>query len=153
MGTDNKSENVKKLTEQYKEKVAQEIKSSCLEIQDTLGQLAKTTEKIDKAAKAAGVETDKGRPNDSHIFYLKMCGDYYRYLREAFKKNDDYKDKCRENYKAAMDKAEQELEPTDPTRLGLALNFSVCHYEILENEDAACKLAKTAFDEAIEKLD
>jgi hypothetical protein len=35
----------------------------------------------------------------------------------------------------------------------LALNFSVCHYEILKNHSEACSLAKRAFDEAIQKLD
>ncbi len=36
---------------------------------------------------------------------------------------------------------------------GLALNFSVFYYEILNSPDRACKLAKTAFDEAIAELD
>ena len=36
---------------------------------------------------------------------------------------------------------------------GLALNFSVFYYEILNSPDRACKLAKTAFDDAIAELD
>jgi len=36
---------------------------------------------------------------------------------------------------------------------GLALNFSVFYYEILNSPDRACRLAKTAFDEAIAELD
>ncbi|CAA0826947.1 14-3-3-like protein GF14 mu [Striga hermonthica] len=49
--------------------------------------------------------------------------------------------------------AEAELPPTHPIRLGLALNFSVFYYEILNSPERACHLAKQAFDEAISELD
>lgn len=35
------------------------------------------------------------------------------------------------------------MQPTHPIRLGLALNFSVFYYEILNSPEQACKLAKT----------
>jgi hypothetical protein len=53
----------------------------------------------------------------------------------------------------ALDVATENLPETHPTRLGLALNFSVCYYEILKQPDKACELAKKSFDSAIEKLD
>jgi 14-3-3 protein epsilon len=56
-------------------------------------------------------------------------------------------------YKSASDIAVTELPPTHPIRLGLALNFSVFHYEILNSPDKACQLAKQAFDDAIAELD
>ena len=56
-------------------------------------------------------------------------------------------------YKSAQDIALAELAPTHPIRLGLALNFSVFYYEILNSPDRACNLAKQAFDEAISELD
>ena len=43
----------------------------------------------------------------------------------------------------------KELPSTHPIRLGLALNFSVFYYEILNSPDQACQLAKQAFDDAI----
>lgn len=49
--------------------------------------------------------------------------------------------------------AASELAPTHPIRLGLALNFSVFYYEILNSPDRACHLAKQAFDDAIAELD
>ncbi|KAF2607199.1 hypothetical protein F2Q68_00045387 [Brassica cretica] len=51
------------------------------------------------------------------------------------------------------DIANAELPPTHPIRLGLALNFSVFYYEILNSPDRACSLAKQAFDDAIAELD
>nr|GME04855.1 14-3-3-like protein GF14 nu [Ipomoea batatas]GME17371.1 14-3-3-like protein GF14 nu [Ipomoea batatas]GME19277.1 14-3-3-like protein GF14 nu [Ipomoea batatas] len=53
----------------------------------------------------------------------------------------------------SKDIANAELAPTHPIRLGLALNFSVFYYEILNSPDRACNLAKQAFDEAIAELD
>ena len=49
--------------------------------------------------------------------------------------------------------AASELAVTHPIRLGLALNFSVFHYEVLNNPDEACKMARTAFEDAIAELD
>lgn len=54
---------------------------------------------------------------------------------------------------SATDVAQTELTPTHPIRLGLALNFSVFYYEILNSPDRACHLAKQAFDDAIAELD
>ena len=56
-------------------------------------------------------------------------------------------------YKEAMNVAQAELPVTHPIRLGLALNFSVFHYEVLNNPDEACKMAKAAFEDAISELD
>ncbi|KAM0903882.1 hypothetical protein ACQ4PT_018377 [Festuca glaucescens] len=92
---------------------------------------------------------------ESKVFYLKMKGDYYRYLAE-FKSGAERKDAAENTmvaYKAAQDIALAELAPTHPIRLGLALNFSVFYYEILNSPDRACNLAKQAFDEAISELD
>lgn len=56
-------------------------------------------------------------------------------------------------YQEASKIAYTDLPSTHPIRLGLALNFSVFYYEILNTPEQACGLAKQAFDEAIAELD
>jgi len=133
----------------YKKQVESELEATCTEVLTLLKELAKQNkERLDE-----GGDDKKVELSECQVFYLKMIGDYYRYLTEAFRDNNEYKTFCNEFYGDAMNLAKEHLEATHPTRLGLALNFSVCHYEILEQKDEACKLAKEAFDEAIEKLD
>ncbi|CAH9052065.1 unnamed protein product [Cuscuta europaea] len=93
--------------------------------------------------------------SESKVFYLKMKGDYHRYLAE-FKVGDERKqaaDDTMNSYKAAQEIALVDLSSTHPIRLGLALNFSVFYYEILNSSDKACVMAKQAFEEAIAELD
>merc|ERR1711931_340512 len=75
------------------------------------------------------------------------------YLSEFKTEDDSIKKNAEKYYKDALDVAEANLNETHPTRLGLALNFSVCYYEILKEPEKACDLAKKSFDAAIEKLD
>jgi 14-3-3 protein epsilon len=92
---------------------------------------------------------------ESKVFYLKMKGDYHRYLAE-FKTGAEREEAAEQTmlaYKAAQDTSLCELAPTHPIRLGLALNFSVFFYEIVNSPERACHLAKQAFDEAIAELD
>merc|ERR1711912_157405 len=91
---------------------------------------------------------------ESKVFYHKMKGDYYRYIAEFTE--GDKKSGAANSAKAAYDDAmgaASELAVTHPIRLGLALNFSVFHYEVLSNPDEACKMARTAFEDAIAELD
>jgi len=148
MLTEDMSFDVKpEILEGFKKQVESELETTCNEV---LKILQKLTEQNAKRLEDA---ENEAKDYECQVFYLKMIGDYYRYLTEAFRDNKDYKDNCNKYYSDAMELAKKHLEATHPTRLGLALNFSVCHYEILEQQDEACKLAKEAFDEAIEKLD
>ena len=45
-------------------------------------------------------------------------------------------------YEDAMKSAKDDMPSTHPIRLGLALNFSVFHYEIKNDPSNACSLAK-----------
>jgi len=126
------------VVQKYRKLVEAELEKVCIQVLDLL--------------KDGPVKNDAVKDEDS-VFYLKMCGDYYRYLAEFKEANNSYKEKAEDFYKKAFEKAKETLPETHPTRLGLALNFSVCYYEILKKKDDACALAKEAFDAAIEKLD
>ncbi|ETN79562.1 14-3-3 protein [Necator americanus] len=145
------SEKKQQMAKEYREKVEKELRDIC---QDVLNLLDKFL--IPKA----------GNP-ESKVFYLKMKGDYYRYLAEVASGEDrsydvilgcnfvrsTVVDKSQQSYQEAFDIAKDKMQPTHPIRLGLALNFSVFYYEILNAPDKACQLAKQAFDDAIAELD
>ncbi|XP_040009953.1 14-3-3 protein beta/alpha-1-like [Xiphias gladius] len=127
------------MAREYRERIESELQEIC---HDVLGLLDNYL-----IANASAAE--------SKVFYLKMKGDYYRYLSEVAS-GDTKKDtveNSQQAYQQAFDISKGEMQPTHPIRLGLALNFSVFYYEILNNPDRACSLAKTAFDEAIAELD
>merc|ERR1711865_23731 len=96
-----------------------------------------------------------GGTGEAKVFYQKMKADYFRYMAEF--KDGDEKSKAAENarkaYEEAQKVAEKDLAVTHPIRLGLVLNFSVFQYEVLQNPDEACKMARTAFEDAIAELD
>merc|ERR1711948_172687 len=92
---------------------------------------------------------------ESKVFYQKMKADYYRYKAEYKSGGDKEKasESARQAYQEAHSVAEKDLAVTHPIRLGLALNYSVFQYEVLNNPDEACKMARTAFEDAIAELD
>jgi len=53
-------------------------------------------------------------------------------------------------YQEAFEISKKEMQPTHPIRLGLALNFSVFYYEILNSPEKACSLAKTVGLQGVE---
>jgi 14-3-3 protein epsilon len=113
--------------------------------------LALIQDKLLPAAK--GGDSEEGV--EGQVFFHKMAADYNRYLAEI--RTGDKRVKAAEaahaSYKDAWGLAEKALAPTHPIRLGLALNFSVFQYEIMDKPDDACALAKQAFDDAISELD
>jgi 14-3-3 protein beta/theta/zeta len=132
------TEKKQKIAKEYREKVEKELRDVC---HDVLGLLDKFL--VPKASNA-----------ESKVFYLKMKGDYYRYLAEvAGVDKPSVVQESEKAYQAALDIAKEQMSPTHPIRLGLALNFSVFFYEITNSPEKACQLAKLAFDEAIAELD
>uniref|UniRef100_A0A2K5UCA0 Tyrosine 3-monooxygenase/tryptophan 5-monooxygenase activation protein theta n=2 Tax=Boreoeutheria TaxID=1437010 RepID=A0A2K5UCA0_MACFA len=135
------------LIKDYREKVESELRSICTTVLEE--KFGVEEELLDKYLIANATNPE------SKVFYLKMKGDYFRYLAEVAC-GDDRKqtiDNSQGAYQEAFDISKKEMQPTHPIRLGLALNFSVFYYEILNNPELACTLAKTAFDEAIAELD
>ncbi|CAI0390819.1 unnamed protein product [Linum tenue] len=74
-------------------------------------------------------------------------------LIKTYRQKVEAAEQSLKGYEAASATASTELPSTHPIRLGLALNFSVFYYEIMNSPERACHLAKQAFDEAIAELD
>ncbi|XP_059209276.1 14-3-3 protein beta/alpha-1-like [Centropristis striata] len=133
------TEKKQQLVKEYREKVEKELQDICDNVLNLLDEF---------------LIANSTNP-ESKVFYLKMKGDYYRYLAEVA--GEEAKTKTIENsqeaYQKAFDISTESMDPTHPIRLGLALNFSVFYYEILNSPDQACLLAKKAFDDAIAELD
>merc|ERR1719204_2168141 len=100
-----------------------------------------------------------------------MKADYHRYIAEfaqdaksagqeiaargAYEdaKRTEAAEAARGAYEDAKTVAEKSLAVTHPIRLGLALNYSVFQYEVLQEPEKACGMARTAFEDAIAELD
>lgn len=133
------SERKQQMAREYREKVEKELREICYDVLNLLDKFL-----IPKATNA-----------ESKVFYLKMKGDYYRYLAEVATGDarTNVVEESQKAYQEAFDISKNKMQPTHPIRLGLALNFSVFFYEILNAPDRACHLAKQAFDDAIAELD
>merc|ERR1712025_1069073 len=67
-------------------------------------------------------------------------------------KIEEVKNGALEGYTEA-DKLSKGLDACNPIRLGLALNYSVFQYEVLNDHKKACELGEAALTEALEKID
>lgn len=123
----------------YKTKVEAELQGRCNEILQILA--------ADLVPKASNPE--------SRVFFLKMKGDYHRYLAEfaSAETHSKCSSEAHESYQKASEIALSDLKATHPIRLGLALNFSVFYYEVFSSPEKACMLAKAAFDDAMNVMD
>uniref|UniRef100_A0A8C4W9J8 Tyrosine 3-monooxygenase/tryptophan 5-monooxygenase activation protein beta n=1 Tax=Gopherus evgoodei TaxID=1825980 RepID=A0A8C4W9J8_9SAUR len=128
-----RNEKKQQMGREYREKIEAELQDICNDV----------LELLDKYLIVNATQPE------SKVFYLKMKGDYFRYLSEVA--SGDSKQSSR--LTGAFEISKKEMQHTHPIRLGLALNFSVFYYEILNSPEKACSLAKTAFDEAIAELD
>jgi 14-3-3 protein epsilon len=97
----------------------------------------------------------KSAEDESKAFFLKMIGDYCRYVAESAK--DDRLARTKTDALNAYDEAckiaEKSLNACNSIRLGLALNFSVFHYEVMQDVRKACELGDKALSDALDKLD
>lgn len=123
--------------QQYKTKVDTELVEKCGEI-------------INLLKKADGLIATASTA-EAQVFYLKMEGDYHRYLAELYAPSGQHGDHAKnafESYSRATQIADPGLPPTHAIRLGLALNFAVFYYEVYQQKDMACQLAKASFEAA-----
>merc|ERR1711959_768899 len=108
----------------YKASIETKLQEDCQRIVDMIN-----TEVLKKSC--------DGEPK---AFFVKMVGDYYRYIAENAK--GDNLEKVKQNALAAYNEAN-----------GITLNFSVFHYEVMKNHKAACDLADQALQDALDKID
>jgi len=127
--------------EAYKQKIAGELQTLITEVTENV---------VKKFTTGPEAATDE----EVLVFFHKMEGDYNRYGAEISSGDtkEAYGNKAAEAYKRAHEKSKN-LVTTNPIRLGLALNFSVFYYEILDKKEDATQLAQQAFDDAIDQLD
>jgi 14-3-3 protein epsilon len=122
---------------EYRKKVEDELTKTCNNVLNSIDNF------LLKRA-----EDDEGR-----VFYLKMKGDYNRYIAEYAQ--GDLKDKTGKDalgaYQQAANSAKN-LPAIHPISLGLALNFSVFHYEVMNDHETACKIAQETLDGANKEL-
>jgi 14-3-3 protein epsilon len=87
--------------------------------------------------------------DEARVFYHKMKADYYRYIAENVDtaQKEKYGNLSLASYNTATEAASSLLW-SNPIRLGLALNFSVFYFEVLEKHEEACKIAKDTLDQA-----
>jgi len=148
------------IAKEYREKVEKELNEVCQSVLNLLTKFLIPT--VTSALKDADTK-DEQKENlvESKVFYLKMKGDYHRYLAEVSSGDQresiikESEESYEEAFKASCEgeSGQGAMQPTHPIRLGLALNFSVFYYEIRDDHKKACDLAKKAFDDAIAELD
>ncbi len=123
----------------YKQKIEDELFNQCLSIVNLVK---------DKCIRLAA-------NSESKAFFLKMAGDYYRYIAESAQgdKLNEVKNGALEYYTQASEISNKDLGACNPIRLGLALNFSVFYYEVMNNHKRACELGESALQSALDKID
>jgi 14-3-3 protein epsilon len=131
------SSNFLPFIQEYRKKIEEELTRTCNNVLNAID-----THLLPRAADA-----------EAKVFYHKMKGDYNRYIAEYAQ--GDLKNKvsngASESYKSATESA-KDLSPIHPISLGLALNYSVFYYEVLNNHETACEIAKNTLDLANKEL-
>lgn len=94
----------------------------------------------------------KSSDEEPRAFFVKMVGDYYRYIAETAQ-GDKLEQVKREALKAYTEANAINLPACNPIKLGLALNFSVFYYEVMKDHKKACTLADEALQAALDKID
>ena len=123
----------------YKKKIEGELYGQCFSI------VALVKDKCIKLAASS----------ESKAFFHKMAGDYYRYVAESASgdKLTESKSGALEQYTLAQELSNKELGACNPIRLGLALNFSVFYYEVMNDHKKACELGESSLQSALDKID
>ena len=92
---------------------------------------------------------------ETKIFYMKIKADYYRYHCEFAEEEqfEEAKKNAEKIYKEAYDMSLKGINIYNSVRLGLALNYSVFLYEIMESKNEAYDIAQKTYDDAMKVVD
>eukprot|EP00928_Gymnodinium_smaydae_P090258 TRINITY_DN74084_c0_g1_i1.p1 TRINITY_DN74084_c0_g1~~TRINITY_DN74084_c0_g1_i1.p1 ORF type:complete len:273 (-),score=78.45 TRINITY_DN74084_c0_g1_i1:123-824(-) len=93
--------------------------------------------------------------DESKTFYLKMQGDYNRYLAEfaSGTTKENATQAALQAYHDGLTLAKASLKTTHPVNLGLALNYSIFQHEVLADTNNAVATATNALNAAAADLD
>jgi 14-3-3 protein epsilon len=169
----------------YKEQLEQDVESVCREVLELIGKHVLSTvhaafaERVGRAMEQASRFKERGfdslesdlkqqmsgfpfdveeKMGENLVFYLKMLGDYSRFIAEL---RSDEDEAARERismqalcaYYVSWELSKLCLRPSHPGRLGIALNYSMFCQSIMQQPDKACRIAEAAFDDALADLD
>lgn len=92
--------------------------------------------------------------NEYKGYYLILKGDYYRYLCEISEKEELTKniEKASASYQKALEFLKY-ISILNPTKLSLALNYSVFLYEIQKKKKEGIALARNMYEEAVMRIE
>jgi len=123
--------------QEYRRKVEDELTKMCKNVLETIDNFL----------------LKRSEDDEAKVFYLKMKGDYYRYIAEyaTAELKQNVSDGALSSYKSAAE-VSKNLSPVHPIALGLFLNFSVFYYEVINDHETACKIAKDTLDLAGKEL-
>lgn len=122
---------------EYRQKVEKELTEKCQKVIDA----------IDSKL------VPRAQENEAKVFYIKMKGDYNRYIAEY--SEGEQKDKVADAALKAYSEAQEiakDLPVLNPIGLGLALNFSVFYYEVKGDHEKACQIAQEAINKADKEM-
>jgi len=92
---------------------------------------------------------------EARIFYMKMKGDYFRYLAEirVEENGENASDLAVAAYEGAWREACEGLPPVHPIRLGMSLSYATFYMEILNQPARAIALATRTFLAVVDYTD
>ena len=131
----------KKIAKEYRMKLQEEFCKFC---HDTISVVERN------------IDTSISASVSTRMFWLKLLGDYWRYIaevdRELGTKSDIARNAAESAYRAAIELAGSVGVPiADAVRLGAYLNYSVLLFEVLEDQQGAMKMCRAILDKAADE--
>jgi len=135
------NEERKKIAKEYRMKLQEEFCKFC---HDTISVVERN------------IDTSISSSVSTRMFWLKLLGDYWRYLAEVDRelgiRINIASNAAESAYRAAIELAGSAGVPiADAVRLGAYLNYSVLLFEVLEDQQGAMKMCRVILDKAADE--